>query len=317
MVTYIRSDLQFILEQIKIAEAHAAYVANPLDPNAAPLYGVGQGGQVGSVPAYNLSMGLRTVDGTYNNLLPGQERWGAADNQFPEPLGTAYRPASGTPLDFDGPGGMPAIPTQGTYAPSNNPNSYVVDGTVRTISNLIVDQTLSNPAAVMVALQRAGSENPMADLAAIQPDIDEANSATAAAAVAQALETAAAASLALATTAQLNAETAYNAAVAADIYTPAANLADASDDAAGTAKAAMDAMISGVVNDTEGLGILDGFVNVNAADLPLITAAVATAQAAYAAALAVIGALPTSADPTGAQAVADSAQALHNNLVAI
>ena len=83
MVAYIRSDLDFILAQIKVAEKHAAYTANPMDPNAAPLYGVGQAGQVGSVPTYTLSIGLRTVDGQYNNLLPGQEKWGAADHAIP------------------------------------------------------------------------------------------------------------------------------------------------------------------------------------------------------------------------------------------
>ena len=91
MVAYIRSDLDFILAQIKVAEKHAAYTANPLDPNAAPLYGVGAAGQAGSVPSYNLSVGLRTVDGTYNNLLPGQEKWGAADQQFPELLDPTFR----------------------------------------------------------------------------------------------------------------------------------------------------------------------------------------------------------------------------------
>ena len=49
-------------------------------PLGQPLFGTG-----GLVPAYNLSLGLRTVDGTYNHLLPGQERWGAADSQFPDP----------------------------------------------------------------------------------------------------------------------------------------------------------------------------------------------------------------------------------------
>ena len=88
MVAYIRSDLDFILAQIMVAEKHAAYVANPMDPNAAPLYGVGLAGQVGSVPTYTLSIGLRTVDGQYNNLLPGQEQWGSADQQFPELLDT-------------------------------------------------------------------------------------------------------------------------------------------------------------------------------------------------------------------------------------
>ena len=97
MVAYIRSDLDFILAQINVAEKHAAYVANPLDPNAAPLYGVGLAGQVGSVPTYTLSIGLRTVDGQYNNLLPGQEQWGAADQQFPELLDPTFRPAENVP----------------------------------------------------------------------------------------------------------------------------------------------------------------------------------------------------------------------------
>ncbi|TXR46370.1 peroxidase family protein [Phyllobacterium endophyticum] len=144
MVSYIRSDLDFILAQIKIAEAHAA---------GQPLYGPG-----GLIPTYNLAWGLRTVNGEYNNLL--HPEWGSADNPFPEPLGTDYRPADGTPLDMDGPGPAPAIPTAPNYNPSNNPGSIVVDGSLRTISNLLVDQTLDNPAAIMVALQRAGVTPP-------------------------------------------------------------------------------------------------------------------------------------------------------------
>ncbi|SFJ28160.1 Ca2+-binding protein, RTX toxin-related [Phyllobacterium sp. CL33Tsu] len=156
MVNYIRSDLDFILEQIKIAEKHAAYVANPNDPNAAPLFGVGIAGQVGSVPAYTLSLGLRTVDGSYNNLLPGQETWGSADLPFPELLDPAYRNADGTLFDPDGPGPAPAMPTSPNYNPSNNPNSLVFDSSLRTISNLIVDQTLGNPAAIIKGLQVGG-----------------------------------------------------------------------------------------------------------------------------------------------------------------
>jgi Ca2+-binding RTX toxin-like protein len=140
MVAYIRSDLDFILAQIKIAEAHAA---------GQPLYGPG-----GLIPTYNLAWGLRTVDGSYNNLL--HPTWGSADQEFPEPLGTEFRPAAGTPLDMDGPGPAPPMSTQATYAPSNNPGSIVVDSSVRTISNLLVDQTLGNPAAILTALQRAG-----------------------------------------------------------------------------------------------------------------------------------------------------------------
>jgi Ca2+-binding RTX toxin-like protein len=152
MANYIRSDLDFILEQIKIAERHAAYIADPNDPNAAPLYGEGAAGQTGSVPAYTLSLGLRTVDGSYNNLLPGQEHWGAADLQFPELLDPSFRPAENIPPGFGPPG--PPVPTN--YNPSNNPGSMVFDSSLRTISNLIVDQTLGNPAAILKGLQVGG-----------------------------------------------------------------------------------------------------------------------------------------------------------------
>ncbi|AJA08571.1 hemolysin-type calcium-binding region [Sphingopyxis fribergensis] len=150
MVTYIRSDLEFILDQIKIAEAHAA---------GQPLYGPG-----GLVPAYNLSFGLRTVDGSYNHLLPGQEQWGAANQPFPTLLDPVYRPADGTPFDPDGPGPAPAMPTSPNYNPSDDPNSLVFDSSLRTISNLLVDQTLGNPAAILEGLARAGSDDALADL---------------------------------------------------------------------------------------------------------------------------------------------------------
>ena len=57
------------------------------------------------------------------------------------------------------------MPTAPNYDPSNNPGSFVVDSSLRTISNLIVDQTLGNPAAILTALQRAGSADAMGDLA--------------------------------------------------------------------------------------------------------------------------------------------------------
>jgi len=144
MVTYIRSDLQFILDQIKLSEAHAA---------GQPLFGPG-----GLVPAYNVSVGLRTVDGSFNHLLPGQEKWGAADVPFPTLSTPTYRPADGTPFDPDGPGPAPAIPTSASYAPSNNPASLVFDSSLRTISNLIVDQSLANPAAILTALAGTGGD---------------------------------------------------------------------------------------------------------------------------------------------------------------
>jgi Ca2+-binding RTX toxin-like protein len=131
MVTYIRSDIEFILEQVIIAEKHAG---------GQPLFGPG-----GLIPSPNLSLGLRTVDGTYNHLLPGTTNQGAADRPFPHLLDPQYRPA-GEVLDMNGP--APGGQTAPTYAPSNNPGSVVVDSSLRTISNLIVDQTIGNPVAV-------------------------------------------------------------------------------------------------------------------------------------------------------------------------
>ncbi len=142
MVTYIRSDLDFILAQIKIAEAHAS---------GEPLFG-----ENGMIPANNISWGLRTVDGTNNNLE--NPYYGAADQPFPRLLDPDYRPATET-VDMNGPiaeGGVVGA-VDGTYAPTpNSPGAVVVDSSVRTISNLIVDQTPGNPAAVEKALDLAG-----------------------------------------------------------------------------------------------------------------------------------------------------------------
>ena len=98
------SDLRFILKQIKIAEAHAvsATAENPCGtllgtgPNQIP-----NGNQQGA----ELPWGLRTVDGTCNNLLPGQEKFGAADTRVPAAGPARFRDAeTGDP---DGPGPHP------------------------------------------------------------------------------------------------------------------------------------------------------------------------------------------------------------------
>ena len=128
MVTYIRSDLDFILKQIQISEAHALYTQSG-GTQGAPLFGPSTSGNPASIPAYNVSFGLRTVDGTYNHLLPGQETLGSSDQPFPENLGTDFRPVDGTPVDMDGPGACRQITTAPNYDPSNDPNSIVVDST--------------------------------------------------------------------------------------------------------------------------------------------------------------------------------------------
>ncbi|NOV16620.1 hypothetical protein E5S70_11120 [Ensifer adhaerens] len=150
MVAYIRSDLDFILKQIKIAEDHALF------EQSGGTQGKSLFGPNGSVPSYNVSWGLRTVDGTYNNPL--HPEWGAADNEFPEPLGTDFRTIM---VDPDGPGPAPMVPV--TYQPgidNDGPGTAgpgdVFDPYVRTISNLLVDQTLGNPSAILTGLQRAG-----------------------------------------------------------------------------------------------------------------------------------------------------------------
>ncbi|WP_130904697.1 peroxidase family protein [Pseudomonas sp. Sample_22] len=106
MANFNKSDLEFILKQIFIAEAHAAGTSlSDLLPNS-------------QVP-----FGLRTVDGSYNNLVAGQTEFGAADNSFLRLLDASYRAA---------------------YAGTGT----VVDAQPRIISNLINDQTANNPAAV-------------------------------------------------------------------------------------------------------------------------------------------------------------------------
>src|SRR5215475_7745439 len=129
-VTYIRSDLEFILEQIRIAERHAA-------------------GErlIDILPNVQVPFGLRTVDGTFNNLVTGQSEFGAADNVFPRLVDPVFRPAENVTFDPDGPGGQ-AVGDPTSYAQTSG---AVFDSQPRIISNLIVDQTANNPAAYATA----------------------------------------------------------------------------------------------------------------------------------------------------------------------
>ncbi|MEQ1715527.1 MAG: peroxidase family protein, partial [Hyphomicrobium sp.] len=142
------ADLTKILEQIKIAEAHAAG-GNLIDI-------IGQDSAL-------LPFGLRTVDGSFNHLLPGQELAGAADQLFPRLTTAEYVTGSGGPF---GP------VTNNNYDPSIPGSHSVVDAEPRTISNLIVDQTLGNLAAVSAALAQAGATDPFGDARALQAIAD-------------------------------------------------------------------------------------------------------------------------------------------------
>lgn len=169
-VTFNVADLTFILQQIQIAEANATTE----DANGAPVAGTPLSELI---PNGLLPWGLRTVDGTYNNLGDGRDTWGSADQPFPRLLDPVFDPA---------------------YAPEN---TFVVDGAPRTISNLIVDQSYHNPAALIAAFTAIGSADPNADaqtildaivtqaeadanLVAAQTTLTNANAALAAAAAA-------------------------------------------------------------------------------------------------------------------------------------
>jgi hypothetical protein len=132
--TITPSDLSYILKQIKVAEAHVANTTSATGPCGA-LIGTGPN----QLPSPLLSFGLRTVDGSCNNLVPGKARIGAADEVFPRLTTPVFRPAG--PAAFGPPG-----PTSYDQTSGN-----VFDTEPRVISNLIVDQTSTNPAAVEAA----------------------------------------------------------------------------------------------------------------------------------------------------------------------
>jgi hypothetical protein len=146
MVQIVKHDLEFILRQIKIAEAHSA--GTPLDQIRIDANGnvVTDGSGTLAVPTTLSPYGLRTVDGSYNNLVAGRDQWGAADTEFMHI--TEYWKRNE---------GDDAITTPFPLVNNNyaGPGS-VVDADPRIISNLIVDQSLDNPAAVYAALTYAG-----------------------------------------------------------------------------------------------------------------------------------------------------------------
>ena len=143
-------DLSFILKQIKIAERHSAdFVSknpvNPADPEDCKAL-VGPGAD--QIPDRLSSYGLRTVDGSCNDLVPGRETFAAADQPFPRLTTPKFRAAEGRPQGFFGPGDPGSASS--SYAQKLAGN-IVYDTQPRVISNLVVDQTSSNPAAIAAA----------------------------------------------------------------------------------------------------------------------------------------------------------------------
>ncbi|SDS43299.1 peroxidase family protein [Microterricola viridarii] len=150
----VEEDLAFILRQIQIAEAHAAGGALLCD-EITDVSGK-------CVPSPALPMGLRTVDGSFNNLVAGQQDYGAADRVFPQLLPQEWRQADPAPAAAPpqtGDTSACADPASTCYAMNDG---FVYDSDPRTISNLIVDQTRGNPAALNAAVNTPGSTEDLA-----------------------------------------------------------------------------------------------------------------------------------------------------------
>ena len=135
-------DMRFILKQIKIAENHATKEdAQGNDVPGQPLMGTGPN----QIASPLLPYGLRTVDGTENNLVEGQNDFGSASRVFPRLSDPEWRTSTGGQ----------------SY---QSVNSNVTDSNPRFVSNVIVDQTATNPAAVAAAGQahRTVNDSPTA-----------------------------------------------------------------------------------------------------------------------------------------------------------
>ncbi|MCW1400951.1 hypothetical protein OKA06_00925 [Novosphingobium sp. MW5] len=121
------NDLVHILRQIKIAEHHTL---------------TGQLVDLAGTPLNNLTpYGLRTVSGQYNNLA--NDTAGSADQIMPRQTSPSWNSAETNPF-------------------TDTATSYlqlagsVFDSQPRIISNLISDQSMTNPVAVMAALANVG-----------------------------------------------------------------------------------------------------------------------------------------------------------------
>ena len=141
-LAFDREDLDFILKQIKFAERHAAG-EELLDilPNA-------------SIP-----WGLRTVDGSFNNLIPGEETNGQAGLEFLSNIARTYPDAQELTVVLS-PDDVPGSPTSYTQGDGRT----VQDSTPRLISNLIVNQSVDNPAAAFAAAENPDAFPSLADI---------------------------------------------------------------------------------------------------------------------------------------------------------
>ena len=148
------ADLTHILKQIILAEntsiGYTPAVA-PVSITQAIMDAYG----VSAVNATQLPFGLRTVDGTYNNLMSdATSEFGAADTFFPRLTDPVFQNVDGPGIDFNGDGLIDVI--NHNYGDASAAAGYqirsVADSDPRTITNLIVDMSVNNPAAISTFL---------------------------------------------------------------------------------------------------------------------------------------------------------------------
>ena len=286
--TVNKHDLEYILKQIKVSELQSTGMTTVAAIQA--IYGVS------AADAALLPAGLRTVDGRDNNLLPGQQDFGAADTLFPRLLEPVYNDENDE------------LPFVGITNTNYDPNIDVVDSDPRTISNLIVDQTAANPAAILAALAALGITGVEATNA--QQAITSAYEATLRANGFNAAVAAAQSDLNAANMAQAAAVAANNAVVAKhNAYVAGEPLADA----AATSAAAVPALLSILADAIDALAAPEAALAAAEALLAPLEASVQAAQDNLTAAQAALAA----ADPTNlpvflvaVQAVADATAAL-------
>ena len=121
-IAFERLDLDFILKGIKISEDHSASNG-------------GCDALLALLPNAHVPWGMRTVDGTCNNLIPGGETFGAADIEFMEAVAPSFIGAQvlTQPLSPND-----VIGAETSYVRGDG--RTVQDSTPRLISNLIVNQ---------------------------------------------------------------------------------------------------------------------------------------------------------------------------------
>lgn len=157
-----QGDLEFIIKQIEISEAHAEDTLS--DPGSSPLCKSTSTFDIPKQTHFDLDgdpcvgspllpFGLRTVDGRWNNLMPGQDGYGTAQEVFPRLLEARYDQAEVTPPHAPG----NDSPQPGAPTSYEQTEGFVYDSEPRSISNLIVDQTMANPAAGAVAARVEGA----------------------------------------------------------------------------------------------------------------------------------------------------------------